>query len=144
MAGSAVLYSREVLALATSLSQWPLAPELPLFGSVRSSTCGSAIDLALRTDAEGRIAEIGVRAQACAIGQASAALFAKAAKGLSLDHVLAALDQLDAWLRGGGGLPTWPGLSAIAAAKDYPARHGAILLPWQAARDALSSAGNPR
>jgi hypothetical protein len=37
-------------------------------------------------------------------------------------------------------LPDWPGVEAIAAARDYPARHGAIMLPWTAARDALSSA----
>jgi hypothetical protein len=34
-------------------------------------------------------------------------------------------------------LPDWPGLTAIAAARDYPARHGAIMLAWQAARQLL-------
>jgi len=42
-----------------------------------------------------------------------------------------------AWLGGAGQMPDWPGLAAIAAARDYPARHGAILLPWRAALDAL-------
>ena len=33
--------------------------------------------------------------------------------------------------------PGWPGLDALAAARAYPARHGAILLAWRAALEAL-------
>jgi len=36
-------------------------------------------------------------------------------------------------------LPDWPGLDAIEAARAFPGRHGAMLLPWQAALAALSS-----
>jgi hypothetical protein len=37
-------------------------------------------------------------------------------------------------------MPDWPGLAAIAPAREFPGRHGAIMLPWTAARDALSGA----
>ena len=37
----------------------------------------------------------------------------------------------------GGGHKLAPELEAIAAARDFPGRHGAILLPWRAALDAL-------
>jgi hypothetical protein len=50
------------------------------------------------------------------------------------------LAALTAWLAGSAGLPEWPGIEAIVPARDYPARHGAIMLPWTAACDALSSA----
>ncbi|WP_260921839.1 hypothetical protein [Novosphingobium sp. 9] len=39
---------------------------------------------------------------------------------------------------GEGALPEWPGLDAIAAARDYPARHGAVMLVWDAALDILA------
>jgi hypothetical protein len=41
------------------------------------------------------------------------------------------------WLGGEGPMPDWPGLSRIAAARDYPARHGAVMLPWNAALQVL-------
>jgi len=36
--------------------------------------------------------------------------------------------------------PDWPDLALVAPARAYPARHGAMLLPWKAAAAALSSA----
>jgi NifU-like protein involved in Fe-S cluster formation len=80
---------------------------------------------------------VGLRAHACAIGQAAAALFAQAAPGRDARQIRDADDAIAAWLAGGGFLPDWPGFAAIAAARDYPARHGAIRLAWQAARELL-------
>lgn len=143
MASSSTLYTREVLALATSLSQWPPHPDLPLHGTARSQTCGSLVALGLATDGLGAIAQVGMKAQACAIGQASAALFAAGAAGHTADSLRSALDEIRSWLTSDTDLPGWPGFAAIAAARDYPARHGAITLAWQAALEALSSAQKP-
>lgn len=93
--------------------------------------------MSLALDDAGAVAVIGLSAQACAIGQASAAIFAEAAQGRAKTELRSALTAIEAWLKGEGPLPDWPGLSAIAAAKDYPARHGAVLLPWKSALDAL-------
>lgn len=140
MASPAVLYTPEVLALATSLANFPWDDDaLPLKGSARSRSCGSTIALGLATDAEGRITRLGLRSQACAIGQAAAAIFAGAAKGLAGAEVREAEGAIARWLAGEGPMPDWPGLAAIAPARDYPARHGAIMLPWRAARELLPS-----
>lgn len=85
----------------------------------------------------GQIATIGLRTQACAIGQAASAIFAAAAGGLHRPEIAAGLASIEGWLAGAGSLPDWPGLAAISAARDYPARHGAITLAWKAALDAL-------
>lgn len=135
-----MLYTPEVLGLATGLAQWPLMPDLPLIGSARSRSCGSTLDLALALDGEGRIARIGLRAQACAIGQAAAAIFAAAAPGRDARDIAAAGEAIADWLSGSRQLPEWPGFAAIEAAAAYPARHGAVLLAWQAASLALSTA----
>lgn len=139
MAGE-VLYTPEVLGLATSLARWPLDGDLPLAGSARSRSCGSTLDLGLALDGEGRIARIGLRAQACAIGQAAAAIFAAAAEGRDARDIAAAGEAIAEWLAGDRALPEWPGLAMIEAAAAYPARHGAVLLAWQAASMALSTA----
>lgn len=134
-----VLYTPEVLSLATGLAAYPWDDSLPLKGEARSRSCGSTIALALATDADGRIERIALRSSACAIGQAAAAIFAAAVQGRDATDVRNAELAIAAWLAGEADLPDWPGLEAIAAARAYPARHNAILLAWQAARELLSA-----
>lgn len=135
--GASKLYTAEVLGLATRLAGYPLDPGAPHQGRARSASCGSSLSLSLNLDAAGRIAALGVAAQACAVGQASAAIFAEAALGKSASDIAEAQAAISAWLAGDDEFPAWPGLQSIAAARDYPGRHGAILLPWRAALDAL-------
>jgi hypothetical protein len=123
------LYTPKVLALATGLAAWPLSGDLPVQASARSKSCGSTLTLGLSTGADGRIARVGLRAQACAIGQAD---------------VGEARDRIANWLAGSAPMPDWPGLDSIAAAQGLPARHGAILLAWNAASEALCAEPEPR
>lgn len=138
MSSTAALYTPEVLGLATGLAAFPLSDDLPLRGLARAPVCGSTIELGLLLDGNGRITQLGLKAHACAVGQAAAALFARSAPGKSRAEIAAALTGLEVWLAAGSGpLPDWPGMAVIAAARAYPARHGAILLPWKAALAAL-------
>lgn len=140
-AGAAKLYSPELLSLATGLARFPLTDDLPLLAEARSRSCGSVIALGLALGPDGRIAGIGVKVSACAIGQASAALLAKGAAGATPEQVAATGDALASWLAGEGELPNiWPGLAPLAPALAHPGRHGALLLPWKAACEALSLA----
>lgn len=136
---SSSLYTPQVLELATSLAGYGWDEALPLKGSARSRSCGSTIELGVSLDEGGRIEKVGLRSQACAIGQAAAALFARAAPGRSAEEIHNAHAAMREWLGGDSPQPDWPGLDAIAPARDYPGRHGAILLAWQAADEALSS-----
>ncbi len=137
MSSAATLYTPEVLALATSLARFPLEDGLTQRGTARSATCGSTIELGLICAADGTIAQLGLRAHACAIGQAAAALFAEHAVGMNAAEIAAVAAQIEAWLIG-SAMPDWPGFAAIAAAREYPARHGAVLLAWRAALVAMS------
>ncbi|MCP5396789.1 MAG: iron-sulfur cluster assembly scaffold protein [Sphingomonadaceae bacterium] len=135
---TAKLYTPEVLALAVKLAHYPPDPSLPLTGEARSRSCGSSIIIYLAVDANQKIKHIGMQAAACAIGQASAAIFADHAPGMDFAELSDSLAATEAWLAGEGPMPVWPGLDLIAPAREHPARHGAILLPWKAALDALS------
>lgn len=135
-----VLYTPDVLGLAIELAGHPLTDDLTLRGNARSKSCGSTIALGLAVNAQSNVERVGLTAQACAIGQAAAAIFAAEAPGRSAGEIESARDAIAAWLGGEAGLPGWPGLHRIAAARDYPARHGAVLLPWNAAVEALSHA----
>jgi len=137
---SARLYNAELLGLATSLAAYPLDESQLQRGTARSPTCGSVVEVGLSLDQRDAISGLGVKAQACAVGQAAAAIFAAQAEGKSEPEVAVSLGAIEAWLAG-GPLPGWPGFSAIAAAREYPARHGAILLPWRAALVAFVARG---
>lgn len=141
---TAVLYTPEVLGLATALAGFRWDESLPLKAEARSASCGSTIALGLALAADGTIQSIGLRSQACAIGQASAAIFAQAARGRSAEEIASVAKAIADWLKGVGGIPDWPGLNAIAAAGAYPARHGAVMLPWNAAMQLLPSEGHAR
>jgi NifU-like protein involved in Fe-S cluster formation len=144
MSSAERLYTPELLGLAVELSDIPLRDDLPLRGAAKSRSCGSTLDIALAVGDDGRLTGIGMRVRACAVGQAAAAIFARSAIGSTADEIAAAGDAIAGWLADGGELPGWPGLDMLAAARDYPGRHGAIMLPWNAARDALCTISSAR
>lgn len=134
---AAPLYTPEMLALAVELASYPPLDRATAHGEAVSRTCGSTIALDLALSSGGEVDMVGLRVSACAVGQAAAAIFARGAPGKSLDQIAEAERAISGWL-GGGRLPDWTGIEAIAAAQAHPGRHGAILLPWRAARAALS------
>jgi NifU-like protein involved in Fe-S cluster formation len=136
---AARLYTPELLALAVDLARWPRLADAALHGDARSATCGSTLAIDLVLDEAGRIERLGMAVRACAVGQAATAIFARHTVGRSAREIAQSLAQLEAWLAHEGELPDWPGLAVLEPARAYPARHGAMLLPWKAAVAALSS-----
>jgi NifU-like protein involved in Fe-S cluster formation len=137
---NAPLYTTEILRLAASLPEPVQLDRIDGSASERSPTCGSIVTLEVQQDEEGRIERLSMTVQACAFGQASAALVAAAASGKSADDVRTALDQLGAWLGAESDEPPdWPGFAALAPARSRRGRHGAILLPLRALLSAMSA-----
>lgn len=130
------LYSPQLLALAVELADYPFDQDAPLIGEARSRSCGSTLAVSAQVDLKG----IGLRVVACAVGQASAAIFARHAEGRDRFDLQTSLETIVRWLTADGPMPDWPDIELLAAARDYPGRHDAILLPWRAALDALSKA----
>jgi len=136
------LYTPEILGLATSLAAYPLGADLALRGAARSPSCGSQLTVGLALDDTGAVTKLGLAAQACAVGQAAAAIMAASATGRGRDAFAAALLHIEAWLGAGGPQPDWPGMAVLAPAVAYPGRHGAILLGWRAALAAFDAAAH--
>lgn len=132
------MYTPELLALAVSLADRPFDPAMPCKGEARSRTCGSHLRLSCELDRAGKIDQLGLQVSACAVGQAAAAIFAAGAKGLDRPALTDARAALIGWLGGDAAPPRWPGIAALAPAREHPARHSAILLAWDAALAALS------
>ena len=135
-----MLYTADILRLAGSLPIARLAAPDGT-GEARAVTCGSLIRTEVKL-ARGRVVELAQDVQACAFGQASAALVQAGAVGRSLEDVTTARTQMADWLSGKRDNPgTWPGLHALAPARSKTGRHGAMLLPFDALIAALANAG---
>ena len=131
------LYTPAMLDAAVRLSAYPFDDAMLYKGEARSRSCGSVISVSLELDELGRIARLGLRPHACAVGQAAASLFASDASGSTRSEIAAARTAIASWLAGEEPQPDWPGIALIEPALAYPARHAAILLAWDAALAAM-------
>ena len=136
------LYSSELLALAVELADYPYDHAAIACGTARSRSCGSVIDLSSSQD--DRLETIGLKVTACAVGQASAAIFASEARGMDTAAIARTLQSLTEWLEGEAPSALLPRLALLEPARPHRGRHEAILLPWRAALDALSKPRDPR
>jgi NifU-like protein involved in Fe-S cluster formation len=139
------LYHPRVLELAADIAHIGRLPAAQGSSTKVSRVCGSVVtvDVVMRGDV---VADIGLEVQACALGQAAAAVLAKNAIGASLAEIRAARDGLRAMLKEGAPPPQgrfWE-LRHLQGVKDYPPRHASTMLAFDAAVEAceLAQAGS--
>ena len=135
------IYNKDVLRLAADISRIDPLESPDARVHVRAPLCGSTMDIDLKV-ADGRIADYGQTIKACALGQASASVMAHAAIGKDATEIERVRAMVERMLKEGGPAPggDWAGLAALVPAKDAPARHGAILLPFDGVLKALREA----
>ncbi|MGI4877906.1 MAG: iron-sulfur cluster assembly scaffold protein [Janthinobacterium lividum] len=138
---SETLYNTQILRLAASIPH-ALRLDGPQASVVRvSPICGSRVTVDLDLDDAGRVVRFGQEVRACALGQASAALLGTHIVGRTRAEIAVARDALAAYLKGDAEAPgAWPGLDLFAPARPHKARHGSILLAFQAAAQAADDA----
>ncbi len=133
------LYSGGILDAAAAI---PVARRLDAPGATAkkiSRVCGSEIEVDL-TLKDGVVAEFGMKARACALGQAAASIVARNIVGASVDELYRLRDQMRAMLKAGGSPPTgvrWGDLALLETVRDYPQRHASTMLVFEAICDCL-------
>ncbi len=127
------LYNSDILGLSATLENAALpAPD----GTARkvSKLCGSwlEIDLMVAGDV---VTDCALRVQACALGQASAAIVKASIVGATLSDLIDARDRLRGMLKEGGDPPEgrFSQLSLLKGVAAYPARHTSTMLAFDAA-----------
>ena len=136
------LYNADILGLSATLENAALdAPD----GTARnvSKLCGSWLEIDLKID-DGVVTDCAMRVQACALGQASAAILKASINGAKLEELVVARDGLRAMLRDGGDPPAgrFARLSLLAGVAAYPARYTSTLLAFEAAVLAFEGRNN--
>lgn len=137
---SEALYNTAILRLATTIPHHARLPVAMGTAEKRSPICGSRVTVDVDTDADGRVSQVGMLVQACALGQASAALLGAGVLGKSAGEIADASTALAAWLAGEGALPGWPGFELFVPALPHRARHASIRLAFEAAAEAAARA----
>ncbi|QDY69166.1 iron-sulfur cluster assembly scaffold protein [Qingshengfaniella alkalisoli] len=135
------LYSKKILALATSIPHQGHLDTPDGSASKRAPLCGSVVSVDIGVE-DGRITQFAQDVKACALGQATAAVVGTHVIGRSRAEVQTARDQLAAMLKEGGPTPDAPfeDLEVMLPARDYGNRHGSILLSLDATLAALDDA----
>lgn len=135
------LYSARILRLAANMPRAGRLAHPQATSEKTAKLCGSRVrvDLAM---AGGRVTDFAQDVQACALGQASAAVLGENVVGATVDEIASARDGLRAMLKAGAPPPAgrFADLAVLEAVKDYPARHASTLLAFEAALDAAQQA----
>ncbi len=135
------LYSTRILRLAAEMPHAGRLARPQASSEKMSKLCGSRIRVDLSLD-QGRVSDFAQEVQACALGQAAAAVLGASVIGATPDEIEAARDQLRAMLKAGGPAPTgrFADLAVLETVRDYPARHASTLLAFEAAAEAARAA----
>ena len=138
---SGALYTHEILRLAVSIPHQQRLDNPHGTAELRSKTCGSKVAADVTVTDRGTLKDLGLEVNACALGQASAAILGAQAIGKSVIDIKAARSNLAAFLDGSTGSPgQWPHIDKLIAAQEHKGRHAAILLPYDALIAALTDA----
>ncbi|MFC2951680.1 iron-sulfur cluster assembly scaffold protein [Marinicaulis aureus] len=112
-----------------------------------SRVCGSevTVDLVMK---DGRVADFGMEAKACALGQASASIVARNIIAAEAQELYRLRDAMRAMLKENGEPPTgegwderWRDLAMLQPIRDYPQRHASTLLVFEAVCACLDQLG---
>ncbi|MBI1250797.1 MAG: iron-sulfur cluster assembly scaffold protein [Alphaproteobacteria bacterium] len=135
------LYHPRVLELAADIPHIGRLADPDGSSTKVSRVCGSIVTVDLKLK-DGVVTDVAVEPKACALGQASAAVFAQNAIDATADEIVAARDGLRAMLKEGAAPPQgrfWE-LRHLEGVRHYPPRHTSTLLAFEAAVAAIEKA----
>lgn len=142
------LYSEKILDAAAAIPPARRLTAPDASATKTSRVCGSevVVDLIVK---DGVVADFGMEAKACALGQASASIVARNIVGAGPAELYALCEAMRAMLKEGGAPPhldpklgaRWRDLESLIAIRDYPQRHASTLLVFEAVCTALDALG---
>lgn len=135
------LYSRAILRLASDIGHIGHLDAPHGAANTVSRLCGSRVSVELRLK-DGRVSEFAHQVQACALGQAAASVMAREILGSTPEELRALRETMRAMLKEGGPPPSgkWSDLAMLESVRSYPARHGSVMLTFDAVAAALDQA----
>lgn len=142
------LYTSKLLALCAAIPHVGRLDEPQGTSTRHARLCGSVVTADIVLDDDGKMAEFAQDVNACALGQASAAVLGGGVVGATMEELRAARDGLRALISGEDVSfdPRFSDLEVFAAVRDYKARHASVMLAFEAVVEAgeQANSGQPR
>ena len=133
------IYTKTILRFASNIPNAERLKSPDVSVTKRTAVCGSSMTVDLNIK-NGKIEKIGLDIKACALGQASASIFAKNAVGLTLDEVQNLKNELIGFLKTGDFQIKKPfdDYKYLDPARSVPYRHDSILLVLDSTEEGLN------
>ena len=133
------IYTKTILRFASNIPNAERLKSPDVSVTKRTAVCGSSMTVDLNIK-NGKIEKIGLDIKACALGQASASIFAKNAVGLTLEEVQNLKNELIGFLKTGDFQIKKPfdDYQYLDPARSVPYRHDSILLVLDSTEEALN------
>ncbi|MEX0645174.1 MAG: iron-sulfur cluster assembly scaffold protein [Parvularculaceae bacterium] len=128
------IYSQQILDAAGAIPPARRLDRPDATAKKVSRVCGSEVTVDLKMKG-GKVADFGIEARACALGQAASSIVARNIVGASAEELYDLRDQMRAMLRESGPAPKgarWKELAVLGPVRDYPQRHASTLLVFEA------------
>ena len=136
------VYNRDILRWTTRIPHLGRLDHPQVSAARTSRICGSRLTAEAVLDA-GKITDFAQEVKACALGQASAAIVGQNVIGLDAVTLADVHHRFSDMLKGAApDFPEpWAGLAVLAPVRDYPGRHGSVMLPFEVLTDLFEAAG---
>ncbi len=125
------IYNITILRWATRIPHRGKLVQADVSVSKKSRICGSrmSLDACLK---DGRIDQVSIEVEACALGQATAAIVGQHMIGLDETELKGIKARFSHMIKTGEiNFPEkWQDLADLAPVKDLPGRHGSVMLPF--------------
>ncbi|MGB0126508.1 MAG: iron-sulfur cluster assembly scaffold protein, partial [Rhodocyclaceae bacterium] len=93
-----------------------------------NSLCGDRVTMEVRVG-DGRVIALAHQTRGCLLCRASASLIGLRASGLAREELVRAAADVESLIAAAGTVPPeWPELESFLPARNYPSRHGCVLL----------------
>jgi NifU-like protein involved in Fe-S cluster formation len=134
------IYNSKLLELAANI---PLSERLgdpDATVTAHSKLCGSTVTIDLNLGSAGVVTGYGQSVKACLLGQAACSVIGANVVGATTAEIAAAAAEMRAMLKEGGPPPTgrFAGLAILEPVRHYKARHGSVLLVFDALERAIA------
>jgi NifU-like protein involved in Fe-S cluster formation len=132
------LYNKAILTLAGNIERSGRLPDPDATVFLDSPLCGSRITVDVKMQGD-HVSDYAADVKACALGQAASAIMAKHVIGQTVEQLREVAAGMRAMLKNHAAPPTgeWSELEVLQPVADYKARHGSVMLPFEAVLKAV-------
>jgi NifU-like protein involved in Fe-S cluster formation len=133
------IYNQRILELAANIPHLGHLSDADASATARSKLCGSTVTVDVKLDGN-VVAAFAHDVKACALGQASSSIMGRHVIGSTVEELRDLRIKATNLLKSGGDAPEgkWADLKFLEPLRDYKARHGSILLTFDAVVEAIN------